>query len=57
MDTIPAIVIVVLLLTGLIIFLILRNRKDKEEFENELKNDYHKPGTVHDTDSNEQEKI
>lgn len=31
-----------LVLTALVVFLIRRNMKDEEEFEEQLKNDYHK---------------
>jgi len=56
MDNVFLIVIISLVLAILIIFLIVRNRKDEREFEQELKNDYHKPKTD-DTDTGEKEKI
>jgi len=56
MDNIFSIVVISLILAILIIFLIIRNRKDESKFENQLKNDYHKP-KVQDTDRGEKENI
>ena len=56
MDNLFVVVIIVLVLAILIVFLIIRNRKDERDFENQLKNDYHRP-TDHDTDSGENEKM
>jgi len=39
----PVIIIVGIAAIGLIIFLVVRNQKDEKEFEQQLKNDYHKP--------------
>lgn len=39
----PVIIVVGLLLIALVVFLIRRNMKDEEEFEHQLKEDYHKP--------------
>ena len=56
MDNIFLIVIISLVLAVLIIFLIIRNRKDERKFEDQLKNDYHKP-RAHDADTGENQKI
>jgi hypothetical protein len=56
MDNVFLIVIISLVLAILIIFLIIRNRKDERKFESELKNDYPKPD-VHDADTGEKERI
>lgn len=39
----PVLIIVGIVLIALLIFLVKRNMKDEEEFETQLKNDYHKP--------------
>jgi len=56
MDNVFLIVIISLVLAILIIFLIVRNKKDEREFEDQLKNDYHKTKN-HDADIGEKEKI
>lgn len=38
----PVLIITGIVLTALVVFLILRNIKDEEKFEDQLKNDYHK---------------
>ena len=38
----PVLIITGLVLAALVVFLIRRNMKDEEEFEEQLKNDYHK---------------
>ena len=50
-------VIIVLVLAILVIFLIIRNRKDEKEFEGGLEEDQDKPIVHHDTDSGERQKI
>jgi hypothetical protein len=55
MDTF-LIVIIALVLAILILFLIIRNRKDEKKFENQLKNDYPKP-KVHDIEGDEEERM
>lgn len=39
----PVLIITGLFLTALVLFLIRRNMKDEEEFEEHIKEDYHKP--------------
>jgi hypothetical protein len=39
----PVIIGVGILLIALVVFLIRRNMKDEEEFEHQVKEDYHKP--------------
>lgn len=39
----PVLIVTGIALVALVIFLIRRNMKDEEEFEQQLKNDYHKP--------------
>lgn len=39
----PIIILVGIAVIALIVFLFLRNQKDKKEFETKLKNDYRKP--------------
>ena len=56
MDNVFLIVIISLVLGILIILLIIRNRKDEREFEDQLKNDYPKPKN-HDADTGEKETI
>ena len=56
MDNLFLIVIISLVLAILIIFLIIRNRKDERELEDQLKNDYHKSRN-HDADTGEKETI
>jgi len=56
MDNLSLTVIMALVLVILVLFLIIRNRKDEKDFESQLKSDYHKP-EVHDTDEGEKEKI
>ena len=56
MNTIFLSVIVVLVLAILVIFLIVRNRKDEKEFENRLLNEDNK-FEDHDTDGGEKESI
>jgi LPXTG-motif cell wall-anchored protein len=38
----PVIIIVGLLLLGLLLFLIIKNRRDQKEFERQVNSDYHK---------------
>ncbi len=38
----PVLIIIGIALTALLVFLIRRNIKDEEEFEEQIKNDYHK---------------
>jgi len=56
MDNIFLIVIISLVLAILIIFLIIRNRKDERQLEDQLNNDYHKSKN-NDADTGEKEKI
>jgi len=56
MDNVFLIVIISLVLAILIIFLIIRNRKDERELEDQLKNDYHKSRN-HDANTGEKETI
>ncbi|HSV09467.1 MAG TPA: hypothetical protein VLI68_01765 [Hanamia sp.] len=56
MDNIFLVVIISLVLAILIIFLIIRNRKDERELEDQLKNDFHKSRN-HDVDTGEKETI
>ena len=39
----PVLIVTGIALVALVIFLIRRNMKDEEEFEQQIKNDYHKP--------------
>ena len=39
----PVLIVTGIALVALVVFLIRRNMKDEEEFEQQLKNDYHKP--------------
>ena len=39
----PVLIIFGIIALALIIFLIVRNQKDEKEFEDNIKNDYHKP--------------
>jgi len=43
METWLAIALIVAVLAILVILLIIKNRKDKKDFEDQLKQDYHKP--------------
>ena len=56
MDNVFLIVIISLVLAILTIFLIIRNRKDERELEDQLKNDFHKSRN-HDVDTGEKETI
>jgi len=56
MDNVFLIVIISLVLAILIILLIIRNRKDERELEDQLKNDYQKSRN-HDADTGEKETI
>lgn len=38
----PALIVTGIVLVALVVFLIRRNMKDEEDFEQQLKNDYHK---------------
>jgi len=38
----PVIIIVAIAVLALLIFLVKRNMKDEKDFENQIKNDYHK---------------
>ncbi len=38
-----ALIIIGILVVALLVFLVVRNRKDEKEFESKLKNDYRKP--------------
>lgn len=38
----PLLIIFGIVAIALIVFLVIRNQKDEKEFENQLKNDYHK---------------
>jgi len=39
---IPVLILVGIVLVGLVIFLVLRNQKDKKQLEEKLNNDFHK---------------
>ncbi len=46
------IIITAIILIGLVVFLVTKNRKDEKEFENQQNNDYHKSKDAEgDTDS------
>ncbi|MBK5271309.1 MAG: hypothetical protein JJE22_09870 [Bacteroidia bacterium] len=38
----PLIIIIGIVGIALVVFLVMRNQKDEKQFENQLKNDYHK---------------
>lgn len=40
----PLIILLGIAAIALIVFLVMRNLKDEKEFENQIKNDYRKPG-------------
>jgi Na+/H+ antiporter NhaD/arsenite permease-like protein len=56
MDNVFLIVIISLVLAILIILLIIRNRKDERELEDQLKNDYHKSRN-HDNDTGKKKRF
>ena len=41
----PAVILAIVLIGALLLFIIVRNRKDRKEMEEKMNQDYHKPAT------------